>query len=61
MFITDVSIKAFELELNNFSKVFEISDYDNAEIRCGGLIKKRDSQGMYLVMLGGENMLVYDI
>lgn len=57
--ITDLSIKTFDIELNNFSKVIEISNYDEAIVRVGAL--KKDSDHMYLVGLGHQNIIFYDV
>lgn len=39
--LTDLSIKTFEIELNNFSKIIEISAYDS-EVKQVELLRKNE-------------------
>lgn len=59
VFVTDLSIKTFDIELGNFAKVIEISNYDEMIVKAGSI--KKDSEHMYLVALGHQNIIFYDV
>lgn len=58
--LTNESIKVFDLSLNAYSKVIEIQQYD-PRIQQICILKKGDKDEMYLLGLGSENLLIYDI
>ena len=58
--LTNDAIKAFEIELNNFSKVIEIASYDK-KINNFSLLRKSQSEDHYVICLGVENVIVCDM
>jgi hypothetical protein len=58
--VTNEMIAVFDVALNSYSKVLEIADYD-VDVRQLSSICKADSHQMYLLCLGVENLLIYDI
>lgn len=58
--LTNESIKVFDLSLNAYSKIIEVQEYDSqVEQICP--LRKTDKDEIYLLALGSENLLVYDI
>ncbi len=58
--LTNESIKVFDLSLNAYSKVIDIQKYD-PQIQQICTLKKADKDEMYLLGLGSKNLLIYDI
>ena len=58
--LTNESITVFDLSLNAYSKVIEIEDYD-VDVRELSSVKKGERDQMYLLCLGAENLLIYDL
>jgi hypothetical protein len=58
--LTNESIKVFDLSLNAYSKVIDIQKYD-PQIQQICILKKADKDEMYLLGLGSKNLLIYDI
>lgn len=58
--LTDDSILIFDLSLNAYSKVIEIQEYDS-HVQQLSILKKANKDEMYLLALGAENLIIYDI
>lgn len=58
--LTDSQIKVFDISLNSYSRVIDISEYDSA-VSCIATLKKADKEECYLVALGNEHLLLYDV
>lgn len=58
--LTNDNIKIFDLSLNAYSKVIDIQEYDS-QVNQISILKKADKDEMYVLGLGTENLLIYDI
>jgi len=58
--LSDTQIKVFDLSLNAYSKIIEIPEFDTSLSRIASL-KKSDKEEVYLVGLGSQNLLFYDV
>lgn len=50
----------FDVSLNSYSKIIDIEDYD-VDVRQLSSISKAERDQMYLLCLGAENLLIYDL
>jgi hypothetical protein len=50
----------FDLSLNAYSKVIDVQEYDS-QVQQICALRKADKDEMYLLGLGAQNLLVYDI
>jgi hypothetical protein len=58
--LSEGQIKVFDLSLNMYSKVIELSEFDST-VSAIAVVKKADREECYLVGLGSVNILFYDI
>ncbi len=58
--LTDSQIKIFDISLNAYSKVIELSEFDPT-VSAIAVLKKADKDECYLVGLGSVNLVFYDI
>jgi hypothetical protein len=58
--LTNESVVVFDISLNAYSRVIEIQEFDS-EIRQLCLIRKSEKEQSYLLCLGMDNLLVYDL
>lgn len=50
----------FDLSLNAYNKSIEVSEYDEVGVSQISVLKKDENQS-YLIALGNENILVFDV
>jgi len=53
-------VTIFDVSLNSYSKIIDIEDYD-VDVRQLSSISKAERDQMYLLCLGVENLLIYDL
>lgn len=58
--LTNEKVSVFDVSLNAYSKVIDIQEYDT-EIRQLCQIRKAERDQMYLLCLGLDNLLIYDL
>lgn len=58
--LTDTQIKLFDISLNSYSKIIDISEYDSGVSKLTVLLKS-DRNESFLIALGTENLVVYDV
>ena len=58
--VTNETVTVFDVSLNSYSKIIDIEDYD-VDIRQLSFISKAERDQMYLLCLGVENLLIYDL
>jgi hypothetical protein len=58
--LTEGQIKIFDISLNAYSKVIELSEFDSS-VSAIAVLKKADKDEYYLVGLGAASLLFYDI
>ena len=58
--VTNETVTVFDVSLNSYSKIIDIEDYD-VEVRQLSFISKAERNQMYLLCLGVENLLIYDL
>jgi hypothetical protein len=58
--LTDTQIKVYDLALNSYSKVIDISEYDTLVTKIS-TIRKSDRDEFFLLALGSQNILAYDV
>ena len=58
--VTNEAVTVFDVSLNSYSKIIDIEDYD-VDIRQLSFISKAERDQMYLLCLGVENLLIYDL
>jgi hypothetical protein len=58
--LTNEAVVVFDISLNAYSRIVEIQEFD-IEIRQLCLIRKSEKEQSYLLCLGMNNLLVYDL
>lgn len=58
--VTNETVTIFDVSLNSYSKIIDIEDYD-VDVRQLSFISKSERNQMYLLCLGVENLLIYDL
>jgi hypothetical protein len=58
--LTSQHIKLFDVSLNTYSAVVDLQKYDS-EVSVIYPLRKADRDEVYLVALGKDNMLLYDV
>lgn len=58
--VTNETVTVFDVSLNSYSKIIDIEDYD-VDVRQLSFISKAERNQMYLLCLGVENLLIYDL
>jgi hypothetical protein len=58
--LTETQIKVFDISLNSYSRIIDIAEYDSGVTAIAAL-KKADRDECFLVGLGTNNLIIYDI